>query len=97
MAANDAVLNPTAAGFYGMGFSILGSLLGGGLNSYLPPMKSLFVASCFELVPQVGRWAITIYPQPTTSSVIGLICFEAFTGGLLTTGTETGLVDLCMP
>ena len=69
-----------------MAFSIAGSVAGGGLNSRLPPMKSLLVASCLECIPQLGRWALSVYPHPPAASdVIGLICFEAFTGGLLTT------------
>lgn len=82
----DAASIGVWTGFYGMAFSIAGSVAGGGLNSRLPPMKSLLVASCLECIPQLGRWALSVYPHPPAASdVIGLICFEAFTGGLLTT------------
>jgi MFS family permease len=74
------------AGFFGMGASLIGSLLGGVLAVRLSLWHALALAACARTVPQLAQWALAAgIVETTPGAVVTTICAEAVGGGALTT------------
>lgn len=71
-------------GVYGMGASIIGSIIGGIISSRFGIIKGLWLTLIFRLVPLFGEWyCTTIVPSQTV--VILVTIAEHLFGGMLTT------------
>ncbi len=84
-------------GTYGMGASVLGSVMGGLIASRLPLLRMLFVVGALRLIPEVGQLALAAdWLDVTAAAVVSISLAEHLVGGALTTvmfATMMGLVD----
>jgi PAT family beta-lactamase induction signal transducer AmpG len=73
-------------GTYGLGMSILGSLIGGGLAMRLPLIRALQLTAVIRLLPQLGQWGLALSAGAINRELaIGIILAENLAGGALTT------------
>ena len=79
------------SGVYGMIASISGSLVGGMLVQGTG-RTWLLIAAAGNALPQILRALLVLFPHPSPSAVIFIICIEAFSGGALTTRVFTWMM-----
>lgn len=72
-------------GVYAMFFSILGSLFGGVMPKFMPLSLSVLLIGILRLLPQMGRTWLAMISSASDSSILFVVCSEAFVGGILTT------------
>lgn len=73
-------------GGWGMGASVVGSLLGGALATRVPLVRAVFIAACLRLLPLIAQWAaVAGLFGISRDTVIPLTMAEHCFGGLLTT------------
>lgn len=71
-------------GSWGMGFSIVGSLLGGTLASRLSLLPAVGITATLRAVPIAAQWGLTL-STPSAGAVVAVTCAEHLCGGALTT------------
>lgn len=71
-------------GTWGLGFSILGSLLGGLLASRMPLVAAVGLAAVLRAGPVAATWGLAVLGAPA-AAVIAVTCAEHLVGGVLTT------------
>jgi MFS family permease len=72
-------------GSWGMGFSILGSVIGGAAVVKLGMGSALIITAVARLIPLVGQYALALHGEPDALYIIITTCSEHFFGGALTT------------
>ncbi len=73
-------------GTWGMGASLLGSVVGGVIAMRFPLIRLLFIAGIIRLIPEFGQLGLAMnWVAVEPQSVIGISLGEHFAGGVLTT------------
>ena len=72
-------------GTWGMGCSLLGSVMGGIVAIRMRLVDALVLTAVLRVVPHGLQWWMATMGSPPENVVIGVTCAEAFFGGALTT------------
>eukprot|EP00730_Choanoeca_flexa_P009101 TRINITY_DN12584_c1_g1_i2.p2 TRINITY_DN12584_c1_g1~~TRINITY_DN12584_c1_g1_i2.p2 ORF type:complete len:408 (+),score=77.76 TRINITY_DN12584_c1_g1_i2:88-1311(+) len=82
------------SGSIGMACSIVGSLVGGWMASNLSIRQTLQLCLLARVLPQFGRFMLTIGPH-SPQLIVSIMAVEAVTGGALTTAVFTMMMLEC--